>query len=206
MHIFNRLVMILLSLVLLVLGATTFLLLTGTIVPGNRYLRTILAMYTAYRAVALARGHTSNTAIIIAFLVGLVGLIVLVLELLPIGRLFRRPEGKPYVIRQDTVGDVTVDRSMVRDLVEHEATSLPGVVRAEPHVQDGPDGLRIAVHASLAWDADALSVGQSLQERIKDSVQTHLGLPVAQVQVTATRELLTETKGPRSRRHTPRVA
>lgn len=204
MHIFNRIVMILLSLITLALGASTFLLLTGTVIPDNRYLRTILAMYTAYRAVALRRGETSNTAILIAFLVGLVGLILLVLELLPIGRLFRRPEGKPYVVRQDAVGEVTVDRSMVRDLVEHEATSVPGVVRAEPHVQDGPDGLRIEVHASLAWDADAPSVGQLLQERVKDSVQTHLGLPVAQVQVTATRELLRETKGPR--RRAPRVA
>jgi uncharacterized alkaline shock family protein YloU len=141
---------------------------------------------------------------LIAFLVGLVGLILLVLELLPVGRLFRKREGKPYVVRQDTLGDVTVDRSMVRDLVEHEATSLPGVVHAEPHVQDGPDGLRIAVHASLAWDADAPGVGQALQERIKDSVQTHLGLPVAQVKVTATRELLTPPK--ESRRHVPRVA
>jgi hypothetical protein len=78
------------------------------------------------------------------------------------------------------------------------------VVHAEPHVQDGPDGLRIAVHASLAWDADAPGVGQLLQERIKDSVQMHLGLPVAQVQVTATRELLTPPR--ESRRRVPRVA
>ncbi len=204
MYIFNRVIMVLLSLLIFAFGTATFLLLTGIVVPANRYLRAILALYSAYRAVALLSAATPNAAIMIAFLVGLVGLILLVLELLPVGRLFRRPEGKPYVVRQDTLGEVTVDRSMVRDLVEHEATSLPGVVHAEPHVHDGPDGLRIAVHASLAWDAEAPSVGQSLQERIKDSVQTHLGLPVAQVQVTATRELLTTPR--ESRRRVPRVA
>lgn len=196
MHIFNRIMMILLSLLICALGTMTFLLLTGLVVPANPYLKAIL--------VALSAGAGPNTAIVIAFLVGLAGLVVLVIELLPLGRLFRGPEGKPYVVRQDPIGEVSVQRSMVRDLVEHEATSLPGVVSAEPHVQDGPDGLRIAVHASLAWDADAPNVGQLLQERIKDSVQTHLGLPVAQVQVTAATQLLPSTKG--SRRRVPRVA
>jgi uncharacterized alkaline shock family protein YloU len=204
MNIFNRIFMVVLALLVCAFGTTVFLLLTGIVIPRNQYLRYILALYNAYRAVALLRGASPNTAIIIAFLVGLVGLILLVLELLPIGRVFRRPEGKPYVVRQDTIGEVTVHRSMVRDLVEHEATTVPGVVHAEPHVHDKPDGLQIAVDASLAWDADAPSVGQSLQERIKDSVQTHLGLPVTQVQVTATRELLKETKEPR--RRVPRVA
>jgi hypothetical protein len=199
MNIFNRICMILLSLLIFAFGTATFLLLTGIVVPANRYLRAILALYSAYRAIALLSGATPNAAIVIAFLVGLVGLILLVLELLPLGRLFRRSEGKTYVVRQDSLGEVTVHRSMVRDLVEHEATSLPGVAHAQPHVHDGPDGLRIAVDAALAWDADAPDVGQTLQERVKDSVQSHLGLPVAQVQVTATRELLTAPREPRRR-------
>ena len=43
----------------------------------------------------------------------------------------------------------------------------------------------ISTRASLAWDADAPAVGQLLQERIKESVQTQLGLPVSEVHVTA---------------------
>ena len=203
-NIFNRIFMVVLTLLIFAFGTTVFLLLTGIVIPANRYLRALLALYSAYRAVALLSGASPNTAIIIAFLVGLVGLIFLVLELLPAGRLFRRREGKPYVVRQDPLGEISLQRSMVTHLVEHEATSIPGVVRAEPEVQDGPDGLRIAVRAYLAWDADAPGVGQLLQERIKESVQKHLGLSVAQVQVTATTELLKPRS--ESRRREPRVA
>jgi uncharacterized alkaline shock family protein YloU len=205
MNIFNRIVMTLASLLIFAFGATVFLLLTGMVIPANAYLRAILALYNAYRAVALVTGGSPNIGITIAFFVGLVGLVLLVFELLPVGRLFHRPESKPYVLRQDTLGEVTLQRSMVRDLIEHEAESVPGVVHAEPEIHDGPEGLVIAVRASLAWDADAPGVGQALQERIKDGVQTHLGLQVSQVQVTATRELLTARRR-ESRRREPRVA
>lgn len=208
MNIFNRVFMVVLSLLIFAFGTMTFLLLTGIVIPANRYLRAILALYTAYRTIALLSGASPNTAIVISFLVGLVGLILLVLELLPTGRLFRRlfrrPEGKPYVVRQDALGEVAIQRSMVRDLVEHEATSVPGVVQAEAQVHDGPDGLLIALRAMLAWDADAPSVGKVLQDRIKESVQTHLGMPVAQVQVTAATQLLTARRDSRGR--VPRVA
>jgi uncharacterized alkaline shock family protein YloU len=204
MNIFNRVFMVLLTLLIFAFGTTVFLLLTGIVIPANRYLRAILALFSAYRAVALLTGGPANTAIILAFVVGLVGLIFLVLELLPLGGIFSRGEKKPYVVRQDALGVVTLQRSMVDNLVVHEATSVPGVVHASSHVQDGPDGLRIATRASLAWDADAPGIGHMLQERIKESVQTHLGLPVAQVQVTAATELLEAHK--ESRRRLPRVA
>lgn len=184
MTIFNRVVMFLLSLILFVFGFITFLLLTGTVVPQNSYLRAILALYNAWRAIALLRGASTNIAVLIALVLAFIGLVVLVLEVLPIGRLFRRREAKQYVVRQDTLGQVTLGRSMIYDFVQHVAESIPGVVHADPEVKDGEGGLHIATRASLAWDADAPAVGQALQERIKDSVQTQLGLPVAEVRVT----------------------
>ncbi len=202
MNIFNRIVMLVLGIIVLAFGATTFLLLTGIVVPENSYLRAILALYSAWRAVALLRGATTNIAVLVALLLAIVGLVLVILELLPLGRLFRRREPKQYVVRQDSLGQVTLGRSMVRDLVQHVAEDVPGVVHAEPEVKDSADGLRISTRASLAWDADAPSVGQQLQERVKDSVQTQLGLPVAEVHVTAqTTPVLKDT-----RRRTPRVA
>ena len=184
MAIFNRIVMFLLSFILFVFGAMTFLLLTNIVVPSNSYLRAILGLYNAWRAIALLRGADTNIAVIIALVLMLVGLVVVVLELLPLGRLFRRRETKLYVVRQDTLGQVTLGRSMVHDLVKHVAESVPGVVHAEPEVKDGSDGLHVATRVSLAWDADAPAVGQLLQERIKEAVQTQLGLPVAEVRVS----------------------
>src|SRR5690348_15728561 len=90
MHTFNRIVMLVLAIIVFAFGATTFLLLTGIIVPENSYLRAILALYSAWRAVALLRGATTNLAVLIALLLAIIGLVVIILELLPIGRLFRR--------------------------------------------------------------------------------------------------------------------
>jgi uncharacterized alkaline shock family protein YloU len=186
MTIFNRIVMFLLSFILFAFGAMTFLLLTGLIVPSNSYLRAILALYNAWRAIALLRGASTNIAVLIALIMAVVGFVLVVLELLPVGRLFRRRrEAKQYVVRQDSMGQVTLGRSMVLDVVQHVAESVPGVVHAEPEVKDSADGLHLSTRASLAWDADAPAVGQLLQERIKESVQTQLGLPVSEVHVTA---------------------
>lgn len=186
MNIFNRIVMILASLLLFAFGAVTFMLLSGVMVPNNTYLRALVTLYTAMRAAALISGTGGNLPVIIALIMGVVGLVVLILELLPLGRIFRRPEAKQYVVRHDELGQVTVERPMVRALVQHEVETTPGVLRTEsPTIKDAPDGLHVATRASLAWDADAPSVGQNLQERIKESVQTHLGLPVAEVRVTA---------------------
>lgn len=186
MNVVNRIIMIVVSLVLLAFGATTFLLLTGTVVPANETLRNILTLYRALQAVALLRGQSANTAIIIALVVALVGLVLLILELWgPVRSLFGERQDKRYVVRQDALGRVTVDRAMVRDWVQHEAEAVPGVVRAEPEVRDEKDGLHVSTRASLAWDAEAPGVGQVLQERIKESVQTHLGLPVAEVRISA---------------------
>lgn len=185
MTLFNRIVMALAGFILLAFSTVIFLLLTGIVVPGNDYLRAILAAYNAWRAIVLLRGGTTNFAVLIALVLMLIGLVLFVLEVLPIGRLFRRRETKQYVVRQDQLGQVTLARSMVRDVVQHVAEGVPGVTHAEPEVKDGADGLHLTAHASLAWDTDAQAVGKQLQERIKESVQTQLGLPVAEVHVTA---------------------
>lgn len=186
MNIFNRIVMSLAAFVLFAFGGIIFLLLTGLVVPSNTYLRAILALYNAWRAVVLLRGATTNIALLIAIVLALIGLALLILELLPVGRLLSgRRESKQYVVREDQLGQVTLGRSMVRDVVRHVGEATPGVTHVEPEVKDGEGGLHITTHATLAWDADAPAIGQQLQERIKESVQTQLGLPVAEVRVTA---------------------
>lgn len=185
MNVFNRIVMFLLSFILFAFGTVTFLLLTGLVVPRNDYLRAILVLYNAWRTVALLRGTNTNVAVLIALFLALIGLVLVVLELLPVGRLFRRQKTQQYVVRQDSMGQVTLERSMVRNLTQHVAESVPGVVHAEPEVKDGTDGLHLTTRVSLAWDADAPAVGQRLQEQVKEAVQSQLGLPVAEVHVMA---------------------
>ena len=186
MNIVNRVIMIVASLLVFAFGSITFLLLTGIVVPQNSYLQDILAAYRAFQALALLRGAASNTLTIISLVVALVGLAVLILELWgPVRQVFRKREAAHYLIRHDALGEVTVGRSTVRDWVQHDAETVPGVVHAQAAVREGKDGLRVATRVSLAWNAEAPTVGQVLQERIRESVQTHLGLPVSEVRVTA---------------------
>jgi uncharacterized alkaline shock family protein YloU len=186
MNVFNRIVMILASLVIFAFGTMTFLLLTRIVVPNNSFLRDILALYSAWQALALMQGLNTNVAIIIAFALGLIGLIVLILELIPFGRIGGGRQPRQYVVHQDPLGEVTVAQSMVRELIHHETEATPGVTQvvAEPQVKDSPNGLRVSTRAALSLDASAPGVGQVLQERIKESIQNHLGLSVAEVTVS----------------------
>ncbi len=200
---FNRIFMLLLGLIIFAFGTITFLLLSGIVVPGNTYLRSILALYNAWRAIVLLRGASTNIALLISLGLMLVGLVLVILELLPVGRLlFRRRESKLYVVRDDPLGQVTLEHSVVRDLVRHEAESVTGVVHAEPDVKDAEDGLHIGARVTLAWGVDTRAVGQLLQEQIAEAVKSQLGLLVAQVQVTV--QAAPAAKD--NRRHMARVA
>jgi uncharacterized alkaline shock family protein YloU len=203
MNIFNRIVMSLLSFMIFAFGTVVFLLLTGIVAPRNVYLRAILALYNGWRALMALRGDTTNIALLVALALMLVGLVVLVLELLPLGRLRSGgKEAKQYIVRQDSLGQVTLARSMAQNYVRHVAESVPGVTHAEAEVKDAADGLHLTVHSALAWDAVTPSVGQQLQEQVKESVQTQLGLPVAEVRVIAEAAPIAKERS----RSTPRVA
>jgi uncharacterized alkaline shock family protein YloU len=88
---------------------------------------------------------------------------------------------------------------MVNNLVQHEAATVPGVTQVveDPKVKDTPSGLRVSARAAVSWDANAPGVGQMLQERIKDSIQSHLGLSVAEVTVATEAAPQVKTAGRR---------
>jgi len=61
--------------------------------------------------------------------------------------------------------------------------TIPGVVETRQTVDKGRDGLRVQVRALLLPEVDAPAVGQTLQEKVQQSIQGHIGLPVTEVQV-----------------------
>ena len=104
MNTFNRIFMTLLGLIIFAFGVIPFLLLTGLVTPGRGYLRDILALYNAWRAVALLRGATTNIAVLVPLILMVIGLVLIVLELLPLRRAFSpRTETKQYVVRDDAL-------------------------------------------------------------------------------------------------------
>jgi hypothetical protein len=176
MNVFNRIVMLLLSAALLAFGIIGLLLIGGLIAPAAVSPNGVLLRQ--WRFFTQLNTADATTAAIVCAVLALVGFILLILELLP-----RRREPAQFLVRQDGQGKVTVARSSVRDLVQFEAAAVPGVMETRQAVDGGRKGLRVRVRASIAPEAEAPKVGETLQERVQTAIQRHIGLPVAEVQV-----------------------
>ena len=176
MNVFNRIIMILLSLVAIAFSIIVFLLVGGVVrptqvSPGGL----LLGLWSLF---AQLNPTNATSAVVVFALVVIVALILLILELNIIQR-----EPAQFVVREDSLGKVTVARSSVRKLVGYESATVPGVIETRQTVDKGRDGLRVSVRALLLPEVDAPAVGRTLQEKVQQSIQGHIGLPVAEVQV-----------------------
>ena len=173
---FNRILLLVLGALALVAGVIALLLVTQVIHPADVSPGGVLKDF--WQGIANLSDGSAIPAVIISILLALAGLVLIVIELLPGPR-----EAPTYVVRKDGLGTVTVARKSVRQVVQYEAAQINGVREVHPEVSNGADGLHIVAHASLAPDAEAPAVGEQLQVTIKEAVQRHLGLPVADVQI-----------------------
>ena len=176
MNVFNRSFMILLSLIAIAFSIIVFLLVGGVVrptqvSPGGL----LLGLWSFF---AQLNSTNATIAVIVCALVVIVAVIVFILELNILGR-----EPAQFVVREDSLGKVTVARSSVRRLVGYESMTIPGVVETRQTVDKGRDGLRVQVRALLLPEVDAPAVGQTLQEKVQQSIQGHIGLPVTEMQV-----------------------
>jgi len=176
MNVFNRTIVILLSLVVIAFCIIVFLLVGGVVrptqvSPGGL----LLGLWSLF---AQLNPTNATIAVVVFALVVIVALILLILELNIIQR-----EPAQFVVREDSLGKVTVARSSVRKLVGYESATVPGVIETRQTVDKGRDGLRVQVRALLLPEVDAPAVGHTLQEKLQQSIQGHIGLPVAEVQV-----------------------
>ena len=191
MNIFNRIAMAVVGLILLFVGVIGILLVNDVLRPTSLNL---LLLYNFALYIAAQRGAGYGVTLTVCIVLAVVGLAILVFELWP-----RRREASRYVVREDNLGTVTVERSSVADLVRHEVKSMPGVLEVQPQVSNGPDGLHVFTRATVEPEFEAPVLGHEMQERIKSSVQTHMGLQVAEVRIA------TQT-APLDRRKRRRVA
>jgi hypothetical protein len=175
-NVFNRIVMLVLSGASLAVGIIGLLLVGGLITPAAVSPNGVLLRQ--WRFFTQLNGTDATTATIVCVVLALVGIILLILEVLP-----GRREPAQFVVRQDGLGRFTVARSSVGDLIQYEAAAIPGVMETRQVVHQGRKGLRVRVRASIAPEAEAPKVGETLQERVQTAIQRHIGLPVAEVQV-----------------------
>ena len=176
MNVFNRIIMILVCLIAIAFSIIVFLLVGGVIRPTQvspgGFLSGLWSFYSQL--------NPSNATIAaVAFaLVVIVALIILILEFATL-----RGGSDQFVVREDSIGKVTVARSSVRKLVGYEAKAIPEVIETRQTVDKGRNGLHVHVRALLFPEVNAPEVGHTLQEKVQKSIQAHMGLDVIEVQV-----------------------
>jgi hypothetical protein len=176
MNVFNRIVMILVCLIAIAFSIIVFLLVGGIIRPDQvspgGFLSGLWSFYSQ-----LNPSNATIAAVAFAFVL-IVALIILILEFATL-----RGGSDQFVVREDSIGKVTVARSSVRKLVGYEAKAIPEVIETRQTVDKGRDGLRVHVRALLFPEVNAPEVGHTLQEKVQKSIQGHMGLDVVEVQV-----------------------
>lgn len=176
MNIFNRLLIILLDLLLVVAAGAVLLTTLGVTQPGQLaptpWFVDRLVPFTHLDPTTW--GWTVGVSIVLLLL----GLLLLLFELRPGPR-----EAPQIIVKQDGLGRVRVARDGVRELVDREAGLVAGVMEVSSRVEEQAAGLRILCRLSVDPTKSAPEVTQEVQERLKASVEHHLGRPVAEVRV-----------------------
>jgi hypothetical protein len=176
MNVFNRIIVILVCLITIAFSIIVFLLVSGVIRPTQvspgGFLSGLWSFYSQ-----LSPSYATIAAIAFALLL-IVALIILILEFYSL-----RSSSEQFVVREDSIGKVTVARNSVRRLVGYEAKAIPEVIETRQTVDKGRNGLRVHVRALLYPEVNAPEVGHTLQEKVQKSIQGHMGLDVIEVQV-----------------------
>ena len=176
MNLFNRLLIILASLIILVSAVMVLLVTLDIYAPADlapsAWFQDRLTPY------ANLDSTTSDWTVGISIAVIVVSLLLLGLELWP-----RSSGPRRLVIKEDGLGQVTMTRNSIRDIVNWEASQTEGVMEAQSQVEEESDGLRIVCRVALDPQVDAPEVTHTLQERIKTSVEHHVGRHVSQVAI-----------------------
>jgi uncharacterized alkaline shock family protein YloU len=176
MNVFNRIIVMLLCLIAIAFSIIVFLLVGGIIrstqVSPGGFLSGLWSFYSQ-----LSPSYATIATIAFALLL-IIALVILILEFVNLRR-----RADQFVVREDSIGKVTVARSSVRKLVGYEAKGIPGVIETRQAVDKGRNGLRVQVRALLFPEVNAPEVGHILQEKVQKSIQAHMGLDVIEVQV-----------------------
>jgi len=176
MNVFNRILIILLCLVAIAFSIIVFLLVGGVVRPAQVSPGGLLLSLWSF-FYQLNQSNATIAAVVFALLV-IVALIILILEIATL-----RGGSDQFVVREDSIGKVTVARNSVRKLVGYEAKTIPEVIETRQTVDQGRNGLRVHVRALLFPEVNAPEVGHTLQEKVQKSIQGHMGLDVIEVQV-----------------------
>lgn len=194
MPLFNRIMMIVGSICLIMGSSSVFLITIGVINPQEWVPTPWHEVFTLFTHLDPSRGWS---VVGICFGGLIVGLFLLTLEL-------RSHSNKvpALVVEKDDLGKITASMSSIQDLVNREAENIEGVRESLTHIQNSSRGIHLQCRLSVTPHANASQLGQQVQERIKTAVEHFLGKPVLGIDLqTQITPLTKHTKGVQSRVH-----
>ena len=185
MSVFNRVVVVIASLIILVGAVITLVAATGLNTPDSPLHRWFQPQL---QAVADATGGSAAIIIIVSVVVILIMIGLLLLEFKP----SRQP---PYLLISSTeLGITTIDRDSVCLLAEKTALNSHSVHDIRCKITNSVEGLVISCRPSVALGSDVVEVGTELQAKIKDTVERLTSLTVRKVDIKTKYESV-KTKG-----------
>jgi hypothetical protein len=198
MSVFNRLILIIIGIVLLVGAVITLLVANGLstpdFLPGGLFKAQL-------QNIADASGSSLATIIRVSIIVAICGVALLVLEFITLGKpspsvVQSSPEEDVIatnfkalrkqdllVINSTEKGTTSIDVESLCDLAENVGITVQNVHRFDSKIGKNSDGLLISARAVAALGSDAIEVGAKLRSRVTEAIEQLTGLTVAKINI-----------------------
>ena len=176
MSVFNRVVVVVISVVLLVGAVVTLLVSTGV---SNPDILPFGWFESQLEGAAAATGGGAAAIIIVSGIIALGLLILLIFEFVPLQKSI------PLLIDSNDYGIITIDKESVCLLAEKTAASFQNVRSAKCSLVEGTEGLVVSCRPLVALITNVPELSVEVQAKIKEIVEQLTGLAVAQVNIKA---------------------
>ncbi len=130
----------------------------------------------------------SAEAFCVTLVVALMAALFLWLELRHLLR--RKPR---LVLSRGNLGEVAISLDQVGMLAQYEAETVDGVREVHTIAEPGKHGVQVRQTVAVEANRQLPSLAEEIQERVKRSLEYHLGFPVASVQVALRQSSITKT-------------
>lgn len=175
MNIFNR-ILVILGILFLLIGCSTILMMTLGMWDPEHIMPS--PWHQIFTPLTLLEG--TNWWGVVGGCVGLLCLSIclLLVELRP-----RSMKKSAVTVKKDELGHITASLASIQDLVNREAGKVDGVLESSTTVQESSDGIHLHCRLSLSPQARANSLGPQVQECAKEVVERYLGTKVVGIHI-----------------------
>jgi uncharacterized alkaline shock family protein YloU len=167
MNTFNRVVLVLLLLLVMVLCSLILVVPMQSLEIIGQQAEALADLLSRVRPIARL-----PIGILLALIIDLVGILLIVLEV-------RRRESRSIKVEQASGGEVTLSVASIADQLKAELSHLPEVVQAKPKVSAKRKGVVVEVDARIEAEAGVPNKAERIVEVIRRTVEQKMGLKLA---------------------------